>query len=109
MLLKLARFGDCDFRPSTSSCSRSTRISASREARTSNSERSQSNIRISHASIARCSSRLVELRHTDEVLTRHSVFRDAAATLRGKDIDAFLRAMGRLAGPPWQAKHKLAA
>jgi len=37
------------------------------------------------------------------------VFRDAAATLRGKDIDAFLRAMGRLAGPPWQAKHKLAA
>jgi hypothetical protein len=40
---------------------------------------------------------------------RERVFRDAAAALGGKDIDAFLRAMGRAIGPPWQAKHKLAA
>jgi hypothetical protein len=37
------------------------------------------------------------------------VFRDAAAALGRKDIDAFLQAMGRSVGPPWQAKHKLAA
>jgi hypothetical protein len=40
---------------------------------------------------------------------RDHVFRDAAAALGGKDIDAFLQAMGRSIGPPWQAKHKLAA
>jgi len=40
---------------------------------------------------------------------RESVFRDAAAVLGGKDVDAFLRAMGQSIGPPWQAKHKLAA
>jgi hypothetical protein len=40
---------------------------------------------------------------------RESVFRDAAAALGGKDIDAFLHAMGRSIGPPWQARHKLAA
>jgi hypothetical protein len=40
---------------------------------------------------------------------RERVFRDAAAALEGKDVDAFLRAMGRSVGPPWQAKHKLAA
>jgi hypothetical protein len=40
---------------------------------------------------------------------RERVFRDAAAALGGKDVDAFLRTMGRLIGPPWQAKHKLAA
>ncbi|WP_438000630.1 hypothetical protein WMF26_13215 [Sorangium sp. So ce185] len=37
------------------------------------------------------------------------VFREAAATLGLEDVDAFLRAMGRSVGPPWQAKHKLAA
>ena len=37
------------------------------------------------------------------------VFDDAAAALRGRDVDAVLRAMGRVVGPPWQAKHKLAA
>jgi hypothetical protein len=37
------------------------------------------------------------------------VFRDAAAALGGQDIDAFLHAMGQSIGPPWQAKHKLAA
>ena len=40
---------------------------------------------------------------------RDRVFRDAAAALGGKDLDAFLQAMGRAIGPPWQAKHKLAA
>jgi hypothetical protein len=40
---------------------------------------------------------------------RERVFRDAAAALGGKEVDAFLRAMGRSIGPPWQAKHKLAA
>src|SRR5689334_873564 len=40
---------------------------------------------------------------------RGQVFRDAAVALGGKDVDAFLRAMGRSIGPPWQAKHKLAA
>jgi hypothetical protein len=40
---------------------------------------------------------------------RERVFRDAAATLGGKDIDDFLQAMGRSIGPPWQARHKLAA
>lgn len=40
---------------------------------------------------------------------REHVFRDAAAALGREDIDAFLLAMGRSAGPPWQANHKLAA
>ena len=40
---------------------------------------------------------------------RDQVFSGAAAALGIKDIEAFLRAMGRAAGPPWQAKHKLAA
>ena len=40
---------------------------------------------------------------------REGVFRDAAAALDGEDIDAFLRAMGQAIGPPWQARHKLAA
>jgi hypothetical protein len=40
---------------------------------------------------------------------RERVFRDAAAALNGKEVDAFLHAMGRSIGPPWQAKHKLAA
>src|SRR5262249_47813647 len=37
---------------------------------------------------------------------RERVFRDAAAALGGEDIDAFLHAMGRSIGPPWQAKPK---
>jgi hypothetical protein len=40
---------------------------------------------------------------------RDRVFRDAAAALACEDINAFLNAMGRSIGPPWQAKHKLAA
>jgi hypothetical protein len=39
---------------------------------------------------------------------RERVFRDAAAALGREDVDAFLHAMGRSIGPPWQAKHKLA-
>jgi hypothetical protein len=37
------------------------------------------------------------------------VFRDAATVLGKKDIDAYLNAMGKAVGPPWQARHKLAA
>jgi hypothetical protein len=40
---------------------------------------------------------------------RERVFRDAAAALGREDVEAFLNAMGRSSGPPWQAKHKLAA
>jgi hypothetical protein len=37
------------------------------------------------------------------------VFRAAEAALGCDDIDAFLRALGKTIGPPWQAKQKLAA
>jgi hypothetical protein len=40
---------------------------------------------------------------------RERVFRDAAAALGREDIDAFLHAIGRSIGPPWQANHELAA
>jgi hypothetical protein len=40
---------------------------------------------------------------------RERVFRDAAAVLGCEDVNAFLHAMGRSIGSPWQAKHKLAA
>ena len=40
---------------------------------------------------------------------RERVFRDAEESLGGGDVDAVLQAMGRSIGPPWQAKHKLAA
>lgn len=40
---------------------------------------------------------------------RERVFRDAAAARGRGDLDAFLSAMGRSIGPPWQAIHKLAA
>jgi hypothetical protein len=43
---------------------------------------------------------------------REQVFRDAAMALGVEDVedvDAFLRAMGRSIGAPWQAKQKLAA
>jgi hypothetical protein len=40
---------------------------------------------------------------------REHVFRDAAAAIGQEDVVAFLHAMGRSIGPPWQAKHKLAA
>jgi hypothetical protein len=40
---------------------------------------------------------------------REHVFHEAATVVGCKDIDAFLHAMGRSVGPPWQAKHKLAA
>lgn len=40
---------------------------------------------------------------------RETVFADAAKAVGATDIDGVMRAMGRTAGPPWQAKHKLAA
>ena len=40
---------------------------------------------------------------------RERVFRDAATAIGREDIDAALSAMGRSVGPPWQARHKLAA
>jgi hypothetical protein len=40
---------------------------------------------------------------------RECVFRDAATALGCEDIEAFLYEMGRSIGPPWQARHKLAA
>ena len=40
---------------------------------------------------------------------RERVFRDATAAVGREDVDAFLHAMGRRIGPPWQAKHKLSA
>lgn len=40
---------------------------------------------------------------------RERVFHDAAAALGLEDVDAFLHEMGRAIGPPWQAKHRLAA
>jgi hypothetical protein len=40
---------------------------------------------------------------------RDRVLHDAEAVLGCNDIDAFLHAMGRSIGPPWQARHKLAA
>jgi len=40
---------------------------------------------------------------------RERVFSDAAAALGKGDIQAFLSALGKALGPPWQARHKLAA
>jgi hypothetical protein len=40
---------------------------------------------------------------------RERVFQEAATVLEGVDLEAFLRAMGRSVGPPWQAGHRLAA
>jgi hypothetical protein len=40
---------------------------------------------------------------------RERVFRGAAKALGRQDIEAFLQAMGRAVGAPWQAAHKLAA
>jgi hypothetical protein len=40
---------------------------------------------------------------------RETVFRDAAASLPEHDLDAFLQAMGRSVGPPWQVRHRIAA
>lgn len=40
---------------------------------------------------------------------RDSVFDDAGRVLGVDDVDVHLRAMGRALGPPWQARHKLAA
>jgi hypothetical protein len=40
---------------------------------------------------------------------RDDVFRRAAMEIGREDSGSFLSAMGRCIGPPWQARHKLAA
>lgn len=40
---------------------------------------------------------------------RDRVFHDAAKAIGKKDIEAFVQTLGKNMGPPWQAKHKLAA
>jgi len=40
---------------------------------------------------------------------KERVLHDAAAALGRDSLDELLQAMGRVLGPPWQAKHKLAA
>ena len=40
---------------------------------------------------------------------RDRVLAEAAAVAGQRDIESFLRAMGRALGPPWQAPHRLAA
>jgi hypothetical protein len=40
---------------------------------------------------------------------RERVFRDAAAAFGRQDVERLVSAMGRAAGPPWRAGHKLAA
>lgn len=40
---------------------------------------------------------------------RDQVLGEATMALGKEDLDAHLRAMGKTVGPPWQAKHKLAA
>ena len=40
---------------------------------------------------------------------REDVFAAAATSIGCEDVGAFLTAMGRSIGPPWQAKHRLAA
>ena len=40
---------------------------------------------------------------------RERVWNDAAAAIRGKDVNALLRELGRSLGPPWQTPHRLAA
>jgi len=40
---------------------------------------------------------------------RERVFDEARKALGADDPDAFLRTMGQMVGPPWQAKQKLAA
>jgi hypothetical protein len=40
---------------------------------------------------------------------KERVFQAAAAALGRDSIDELLKAMGQVSGPPWQAKHKLAA
>jgi hypothetical protein len=40
---------------------------------------------------------------------RERVFQEAGEALGGKDVEAFLRETGQAIGPPWQARHKVAA
>jgi len=65
-----ARFGALRLR--TNSCWRKTRISASREPRAASTDSSARKTRVSNPNIARSSITLAELRHADDVLTRHN-------------------------------------
>ena len=40
---------------------------------------------------------------------KKQVVEDASAALAGEDLQATLKVMGKQVGPPWQARHKLAA
>ena len=40
---------------------------------------------------------------------RNAVFGEASKALGGKDVQSHLKHIGREIGPPWQARHKLAA
>ena len=40
---------------------------------------------------------------------RERVFENAATVINTQDINTFLTELGRAIGPPWQARHKLAA
>jgi hypothetical protein len=53
--------------------------------------------------------RTISLADAVALVDRERVFCDAAAALGREDVNAFLHAMGLPIGPPWQAKHKLAA
>ena len=86
-----SRSRGCDLRFSTSSCWRKTRISASREAPTSITERSASRKRVSNANIARRSSTLAALRHKDEVLTSDNYIEVRTHLSLGKDAPNFRR------------------
>ena len=50
-----------------------------------------------------------ELRWTLHWYDRKQVVDDAATGLAGADLQEVLKAMGKTVGPPWQARHKLAA
>ena len=81
MFRSRARFGALRLR--TNSCWRRTRISASREPRAASTDSSARKTRVSNPNIARSTITLAELRHADDVLTKHRyLIRDAARTVR---------------------------
>jgi hypothetical protein len=59
------------------------------------------------AILVRCKADVDEGRQVST--TASAYFQDAAAVLGCEDVNAFLNAMGRSIGAPWQTKHKLAA
>lgn len=51
----------------------------------------------------------IERRWSVHWYDRDLVFGEAAVATGRSDIEAFLKSLGRSVGPPWQAKHQLAA